>query len=704
MHSATRSRVLARALLPSFSRRYATTPAITPITSVLIANRGEIALRVGRTASDLGVRCTTIYTDPDANSQHALSSPFAVNLGAANAYLDGERIISVAKEQGCEALHPGYGFLSENSAFAKRCVEEGLVFIGPPWKAIEAMGNKSRSKDIMIKAGVPCIPGYHGENQEPEHLLNEARKIGFPVMVKAVKGGGGKGMRIAQTEGEFLEKLESAKSEGRNSFGDDVMLVEKYIATPRHIEVQVFADKHGHAVALGERDCSLQRRHQKILEEAPAPNLAENIRQDLWEKARAAALAVGYEGAGTVEFIFDNDTNEFFFMEMNTRLQVEHPVTEEITGEDLVSWQFKVAAGEPLPLDQDTIAQRISERGWALEARIYAENPDQNFMPDSGKLVHLRTPKLSESVRIDAGFVQGDTVSSNYDGMIAKLIVSGPTREVAIRKLHAALQDYEVVGLSTNIEFLKKICKSPAFIRGDVETGYIQKHHDELFINETIEPEAFAQAALGVLSQELSAANSKSIQGPHGEVIGFNSHVQREFSFTKPIIQPSSEKPEIYHVTIDQSDRNLYNITVKGPNVEKSYANIVSEPKSPTISTFFPHTRIESTLIRQDDKITLFQQGKQIQLQLATPGWYEKALGLKDVRNSVVAPMPCKVLRNEVGEGEEVEEGQALVVIESMKMETVIRSPQKGVVAKLVHKEGDICKAGTVLVLFEEHE
>ncbi|RAL68625.1 hypothetical protein DID88_007338 [Monilinia fructigena] len=657
MHSATRSRALARALLPSYSRRYSTAPAITPITSVLIANRGEIALRVGRTASDLGVRCTTIYTDPDANSQHALSSPFAVNLGATNAYLDGERIISVAKEQGCEALHPGYGFLSENSAFARRCVEEGLVFIGPPWKAIEAMGNKSRSKDIMIKAGVPCIPGYHGENQEPENLLNEARKIGFPVMVKAVKGGGGKGMRIAQTEGEFLEKLESAKSEGRNSFGEMLF-------------------------ALGERDCSLQRRHQKILEEAPAPNLAEDIRQDLWEKARAAALAVGYEGAGTVEFIFDNDTNEFFFMEMNTRLQVEHPVTEEITGEDLVSWQFKVAAGEPLPLDQDTIAQRISERGWALEARIYAENPNQNFMPDSGKLIHLRTPQLSDGVRIDAGFIQGDTVSSNYDGMIAKLIVSGPTREVAIRKLHAALQDYEVVGLSTNIEFLKKICKSPAFIRGDVETGYIQKHHDELFVDEIIEPEAFAQAALGILSQELSAASSKSIQGPHGNAIGFNSHVQRGFAFTKPITQPSSDKPDIYH----------------------SYENVISEQNPTTISTFFPHTRIESTLIRQDDKITLFQQGKQIQLQLATPGWYEKALGLKDVKNSVVAPMPCKVLRNEVREGEEVEEGQALVVIESMKMETVIRSPQKGIVAKLVHKEGDICKAGTTLVLFEEHE
>lgn len=300
MIPASRRRAFSRAIRSSHYR-HASSASSSPITSVLIANRGEIALRVGRTAAALGVRCTTIYTDPDAHSQHALSSPFAVNLGDPSAYLDGERIISIAKEQGCEALHPGYGFLSENSGFAKRCIEEGLLFIGPPWKAIEAMGNKSRSKEIMIQAGVPCIPGYHGGNQDPAYLLQEARKIGFPVMVKAIKGGGGKGMRIAYNEQEFLDKLESAKSEGRNSFGDDEMLVEKYIATPRHIEVQIFADKHGNAVALGERDCSLQRRHQKILEEAPAPNLAEDIRQDLWGKARAAALAVGYEGAGTVE-------------------------------------------------------------------------------------------------------------------------------------------------------------------------------------------------------------------------------------------------------------------------------------------------------------------------------------------------------------------------------------------------------------------
>ncbi|KAH8588112.1 3-methylcrotonyl-CoA carboxylase-like protein subunit alpha [Bisporella sp. PMI_857] len=682
----TRSWAMARAL-----RHYST----APITSVLIANRGEIALRVGRTASELGVRCTTIYTDPDAKSQHALSSPFAVNLGAANAYLDGERIISVAKEQGCQALHPGYGFLSENSAFAKRCVQEGLVFIGPPWEAIEAMGNKSRSKEIMINAGVPCIPGYHGTNQDPNYLLEEAKKIGFPVMVKAVKGGGGKGMRIAMNEEEFLGKLESAKSEGRNSFGDDEMLVEKYIRTPRHIEVQIFADKHGNAVALGERDCSLQRRHQKILEEAPAPNLDENIRQDLWGKARAAALAVKYEGAGTVEFIFDNDTNEFFFMEMNTRLQVEHPVTEEITGEDLVSWQFKVAAGELLPLTQDEIAQRIAERGWAIEARIYAENPNQNFMPDSGKLIHLRTPRLSDSVRIDAGFIEGDTVSSNYDGMIAKLIVSGTTREIAIRKLYLALQDYEVVGLSTNIEFLKKICKSPGFIKGDVETGYIQKNHDELFGLENTEPEIFAQAALGLLAKD---ATSTVTNGPHGASIGFGSKNQRQFT----LLQSTDTEPKLIKVTVTQSGRNLFNIAVKGAGIDESYTNIICEPKTPSISTFFPHTRIESTIITDGDKITIFQQGRQTQLTLAKPSWYEKALGLKDVANSVLAPMPCKVLRNEVKEGDEVEKDQALVVIESMKMETVIRSPQRGKIAKLVHKEGDICKAGTVLVLFEE--
>lgn len=342
-------------------------------------------------------------------------------------------------------------------------------------------------------------------------------------------------------------------------------------------------------------------------------------------------------------------------MEMNTRLQVEHPVTEEITGEDLVSWQFKVAAGERLPLDQETIAQRINERGWAIEARIYAENPSQNFMPDSGKLIHLRTPAVSDSVRIDAGFVEGDTVSSAYDGMIAKLIVSGPTREVTIRKLRAALENYEVVGLSTNIEFLKKICSSPAFIRGDVETGYIQKHHDELFSSESFDPECFAQAALGLLSRDLVSMAGKTIQGPHSETVGFGQNSSRQYTFLAKGSSPVT-------VSLEQSGPNLFQVAIKGAGIGQSFPNVVCEPGSPTISTFFPHARKESTLIVDGNRLSLFQQGKQLNLTLVLPSWFEKALGLKDVANSVVAPMPCKVLRNEVKDGDVVKKDQALVV------------------------------------------
>ncbi|KAF2003965.1 hypothetical protein P154DRAFT_412791, partial [Amniculicola lignicola CBS 123094] len=507
MRAVRRANHLRQLLNASPLRQVSSTPTVSPkpLTAVLIANRGEIALRVNRTASAYGIRTTTLYTDPDAHSQHALSSAHAVNLGDPSAYLDGDRIIAIAKEQGCQGIHPGYGFLSENPVFARKCTDAGLTFIGPPWQAIEAMGSKSKSKDIMIAAGVPCIPGYHGSNQDPAYLKEEAAKIGYPVLLKAVKGGGGKGMRIVNKPDEFLDQLASAKSEAMNSFGDDVMLVEKYITTPRHIEVQVFADKHGNCVALGERDCSIQRRHQKILEESPAPHLEEHIRQDIWEKARAAALAVKYEGAGTVEFIFDNDSGEFFFMEMNTRLQVEHPVTEMVTGEDLVRWQLIVAEGGRLPLTQAEIEQRISERGAAIEARIYAENPDMNFIPDSGLLLHLRTPKPTSTVRIDAGFVAGDEVSSHYDPMIAKLIVQGPTREEAIQKLRAALEEYEVAGPITNIEFLKKMCVSPDFIAGNVETGYIQKHHDELFTHEPPTPEIYAQAALGLALKEMAS-------------------------------------------------------------------------------------------------------------------------------------------------------------------------------------------------------
>lgn len=538
---------LSRRLLVANSVRHNTTatPATKSLTSVLIANRGEIALRVGRTASEHGIRTTTLYTDPDARSQHALSSPYAVNLGDPSAYLDGDRIIQIAQEQGCQGIHPGYGFLSENPTFARKCTEAGLTFIGPPWQAIESMGSKSESKDIMTQAGVPCIPGYHGSNQDPAHLQSEALKIGYPVLLKAVKGGGGKGMRIVDNEAEFLDQLASAKSEARNSFGDEVMLVEKYITTPRHIEVQVFADQHGNCVALGERDCSIQRRHQKILEESPAPHLNEDIRQDIWEKARQAALAVGYEGAGTVEFIFDNDTGDFFFMEMNTRLQVEHPVTEMVTGEDLVRWQLIVAEGGKLPLTQAQIEQRIAERGHAIEARIYAENPDMNFMPDSGSLLHLRTPTPSQTVRIDSGFLAGDQVSSHYDPMIAKLIVQGPTREAAIQKLRAALEDYEVAGPTTNIEFIKRMCVSRDFVAGDVETGYIQKHHAELFTPQPPAPEVYAQAALGLALQEVHAsAKPAALSRPPITAVGFGPNTtfqHREYNLSSTPADGKSE-------------------------------------------------------------------------------------------------------------------------------------------------------------------
>lgn len=568
----------------------------------------------------------------------------------------------------------------------------------------------SESKDIMIKAGVQCIPGYHGSNQDPEHLKSEAAKIGYPVLLKAVKGGGGKGMRIVNQEQDFFDQLSSAKSEARNSFGDEVMLVEKYITTPRHIEVQVFADKHGNCVALGERDCSIQRRHQKILEESPAPHLKEEIRQDIWEKARQAALAVGYEGAGTVEFIFDNDTGEFFFMEMNTRLQVEHPVTEMVTGEDLVRWQLIVAEGGRLPLTQQEIEQRIKERGHAIEARIYAENPDMNFIPDSGLLLHLRTPTPTPTVRIDSGFIAGDEVSSHYDPMISKLIVQGPTREAAIQKLRAALEEYEVAGPITNIEFIKRMCVSPDFVAGEVETGYIQKHHAELFTPTSPGPEVYAQAALGLALQEISSAQPDVFSGPPVTSIGFGlqsgaGFQGRTFSLVETPADGKGDS-KATNVSIQQTAPSKFDITVN----DTTYTNVTStfSPSTNILTTFYPHTRLATTFIRATSdtslNLTLFQRGAQYRLQLALPEWTKKALGVKDVTNSVLAPMPCKVLRIEVAEGDSVKKDQPLVVIESMKMETVIRSPSDGVVKRIVHGKGDLCKAGTALVEFEDGE
>lgn len=537
----------------------------------------------------------------------------------------------------------------------------------------------------MTSAGVPCVPGYHGHNQDVSFLEAEADKIKYPVLIKAIKGGGGKGMRIASSKADFQAQLQSAKSEAMNSFGDDQVLVEKYITTPRHIEVQVFADRHGNCVALGERDCSIQRRHQKILEESPAPHLPDSTRKDIWAKARSAALAVGYEGAGTVEFIFDNDTGEFYFMEMNTRLQVEHPVTEMVTEQDLVHWQLKVAEGDVLPLTQDQVEAKMASTGHAIEARIYAENPDQGFIPDSGRLVHVRTPKITEDVRVDAGFVSGDEVSAHYDPMIAKLIVRGANRPEAIRKLAAALEEYEVVGPITNIEFLKAVCRSPDFIDGQVETGYIEKHREELFTKKVFEGEVLAQVALASLHENSDAA-SRGQADFEGSAVGFGpSYQERQFSFAE-LTAPGAEIETKFDVRVQQVGDNTFKVRVGDQvfeGVESRY-----NPTSHTITSFFPHTRLDTRVIRDGDTITAFQRGRQYRLTVPRAKWMDKALGMKDVANSVLAPMPCKVLRVEVQAGETVEKDQVLVVIESMKMETVIRSPHRGTISRVVHRRG----------------
>uniref|UniRef100_A0A8D3CY38 Methylcrotonoyl-CoA carboxylase 1 (alpha) n=1 Tax=Scophthalmus maximus TaxID=52904 RepID=A0A8D3CY38_SCOMX len=471
------------------------------IEKVLIANRGEIACRVMRTAKKMGVRSVAVYSDADRHSMHVAMADEAYHIGPApsqQSYLSMEKVLEVAKMSGSHAVHPGYGFLSENTEFAEACKQEGIIFIGPPSSAIRDMGIKSTSKHIMSAAGVPIIGGYHGEDQSDKRLQAEAAQIGYPVMIKAVRGGGGKGMRIASSDADFLEQLESARREARKSFNDDVMLVEKFVEDPRHVEVQVFGDMHGNAVYLFERDCSVQRRHQKIIEEAPGPGISPEVRRKLGEAAVKAAKAVNYVGAGTVEFIMDANHN-FYFMEMNTRLQVEHPVSEMITGTDLVEWQLRVAAGERLPLLQDDIILG----GHSFEARIYAEDPNNDFLPGAGPLLHLSTPQPDQYTRIETGVREGDEVSVHYDPMIAKLVVWGEDRSAALKKLRYCLRQYNIVGLNTNIDFLLSLSGHPEFEAGNVTTSFIPQHYADLF-PAPIAPSGatICQAALGLVLQE----------------------------------------------------------------------------------------------------------------------------------------------------------------------------------------------------------
>ena len=473
--------------------------------TLLIANRGEIACRVAATARRMGLRTVAVYSDADAHARHVAACDMAVHIGAAeprHSYLRAEAILEASKRTGAQAIHPGYGFLSENEGFARACAEAGIIFVGPPADAIAAMGSKSAAKSLMEKAGVPLVPGYHGDNQDPAFLREQADAIGYPVLIKASAGGGGKGMRIVHASAEFDEALASCKREAASSFSDDRVLIERYLLKPRHIEIQVFADTHGNYVHLFERDCSVQRRHQKVIEEGPAPGMDEERRRAMGEAAVAAARAVGYVGAGTVEFIAEPD-GEFYFMEMNTRLQVEHPVTEMITGQDLVEWQLRVAAGEPLPASQD----ELTLKGHAIEARIYAENPEKGFLPSIGTLDMLEFPAHAEferaDIRVDGGVRQGDTISPFYDPMIAKLIVRGRDRHEARVRMIRALGEIRVAGLQTNIAFLRRLMADKAFATADLDTGLIDRRHDALFpSNGTVPASVLALAAAAMLQTQ----------------------------------------------------------------------------------------------------------------------------------------------------------------------------------------------------------
>ena len=664
---------------------------------ILIANRGEIACRVAATARRLGVKTVAVYSEADVNARHVALCDESVPVGPAAAkesYLRADKIIAAALASGAQAVHPGYGFLSENAGFAQACADAGIAFIGPPASAIDAMGSKSAAKSLMEKAGVPLVPGYHGDNQEPEFLQARADEIGYPVLLKASAGGGGKGMRIVERSEDFKAALASCKREAISSFGDDKVLVEKYLTRPRHIEIQVFADTHGNCVYLFERDCSVQRRHQKVLEEAPAPGLTEERRRAMGEAAVAAARAVGYVGAGTVEFIANQD-GSFYFMEMNTRLQVEHPVTEMITGQDLVEWQLRVACGEPLPLGQADLAIR----GHALEARIYAENPDNNFLPSIGTLRHLRMPEavsfsLGENpahpapVRIDSGVRAGDAISPFYDPMIAKLIVWGRDREEALALMANALTHYQVVGLTTNIAFLKRLVESVPFASADLDTGLIERNHAALFpLPAAAGTEALALAAVALVSGETRHGAATGAD-PWARTDGWrmNASLRRNFRFTdreqarEVGLSYLAHGWQLLHgdasheVTLVHREGNDYAVRLDG-------------------------RLVRGTVVINGEEVHVFTGERHLVLGYSDP--LAHAGESEDEGGRLTAPMPGKIVAILVKKDEAVVKGAPLLIMEAMKMEHTIAAPRDGVVEELLYATGDQVEEGVQLLAFQ---
>ena len=666
-------------------------------TKILIANRGEIACRVAATAKRIGVKTVAVYSDVDANAKHVAACDEAVHIGASapkDSYLRWERIIEAAQQTGAQAIHPGYGFLSENEDFAQACAKAGLVFIGPPASAISAMGLKAESKRLMAKASVPLVPGYQGEDQDPQLLQREADAIGYPVLIKASAGGGGKGMRMVEKSEDFAAALESCKREAINSFGNDAVLVEKYVLRPRHIEIQVFGDTHGNCVYLFERDCSVQRRHQKVLEEAPAPGMTPELRARMGQAAVAAAQAVGYVGAGTVEFIVEQpggydapEAMKFYFMEMNTRLQVEHPVTEAITGEDLVEWQLRVASGQPLPKRQDEL--RII--GHAIEARICAENPDNNFLPATGRLNVYRKPVCTSfersQVRVDDGVREGDAISPFYDSMIAKLIVHGDTREQALARLDDALAQTHIVGLATNVQFLRHVVQSGAFAQARLDTALIQREEAVLFQQEKV---GLPLAAAAAVASQLLRERAGQGANPFSRTDGWRSLTacKRRFEFdfggqhAKAWL--SYERDGSYRLAVGEGEGAVSGALAfalaPGGAMDLQYAGqrtqalVYAQGESDHVFTPRGATRIEALDLLAHAGETAGEGGR------------------------LTAPMPGKVVSFAVQAGDKVSKGQALAVMEAMKMEHTIAAPQDGVVAELLYAPGDQVTEGAELL------
>ncbi|KAJ1429045.1 carbamoyl-phosphate synthase L chain, ATP binding domain-containing protein [Ochromonadaceae sp. CCMP2298] len=707
---------LARAMrtqrLSSAIKYPARTSASIKFDKILIANRGEIACRVIRTARLMGIKTVAVYSDADANAEHVRLADEAVHIGpsaASESYLVGAKIIEACKSTGAQAVHPGYGFLSENLAFCKMCEESGVEFIGPPPTAIRAMGSKSESKAIMIAAGVPVTPGYHGEDNSNETLLREARKMGFPLMIKAVSGGGGKGMRTVLAEDKFIDSLESCRRESLKSFNDAQVLIEKLVQNPRHVELQVFGDKHGQVVHLLERDCSVQRRHQKVLEEAPAPNLDTAMRAAMGEAAVACAKAVGYVGAGTVEFLVDSVTNDFYFCEMNTRLQVEHPVTEMVTGTDLVEWQLRVAAGQPLPLSQEQIIAQ--SRGCAVEARIYAENPQNDFLPASGQLVHLRTPDNSEpGVRVDSGVVSGNVVSTFYDPMIAKLVAFADTREEALGKLERALRKYQVAGISNNIDFLVKCVQHPGFAtKVPVTTGFFSSYMEEILssISDSSDVTAFHRhTCFGVVSylEAMRQPQGSGVwSGSGDEFVDWRNQRGRSRKFEIAGAQSGTRTAVVDAAPAGGSLRggslsvslrgeasetavDVYDCAVKskslvsrGDQSSSVWDNTVLIDGRLVSGTVSIHSNVAKAVV-VDVWLNDCTGAEASHYQFSVPPANFSLSSDQDSATAAFAPMPGKVIQIVAQEGSLVQKGDPIAIIEAMKMEHVVYSPCSGVV------------------------